>query len=90
MFFFCFQVKTPTDSIVLNCLDLTINKASVASSGSARQDASQITSNGDLETLTLVFPNEVPAGRAWLSLEFTGEINDKMKGLYRSKYTRFV
>lgn len=81
------EVKTATDSVVLNCLDLTVNKASITSDGSARQDSSKITLNTDLETLTLVFPNVIPVGRALLSLEFTGEINDKMKGLYRSKYT---
>lgn len=39
------------------------------------------------ETATLVFSEKLPMGRSgYLSLEFIGEINDKMKGFYRSKY----
>ena len=39
------------------------------------------------ETVIFNFPNTLPRGFAQLSLKFTGELNDKMKGFYRSKYT---
>lgn len=39
------------------------------------------------ETVIFNFPNTLPHGLAQLSLKFTGELNDKMKGFYRSKYT---
>lgn len=38
------------------------------------------------ETVTFVFDKDLPEGDATLCYSFTGEINDKMKGLYRSKY----
>lgn len=41
----------------------------------------------ELETVIFNFPNTLPRGPAKLSLKFTGELNDKMKGFYRSKYT---
>ena len=39
------------------------------------------------ETATISFANELPLGEGQLKLEFTGELNDMMKGCYRSKYT---
>lgn len=39
------------------------------------------------ETVTFLFQKELPvAEKAVLSMNFTGELNDKMKGFYRSKY----
>ncbi len=31
------------------------------------------------------FDSAVPAGRASLDIEFTGELNDKLRGFYRSR-----
>lgn len=39
------------------------------------------------ETAEMLFERTIPVGTHALSIQFTGEINDKMKGLYRSKYT---
>lgn len=39
------------------------------------------------ETVTVSFSSPLPMGRGLLSLNFTGELNDKLKGFYRCKYT---
>ena len=39
------------------------------------------------ETVAVSFPSPLPVGRGLLSLNFTGELNDKLKGFYRCKYT---
>lgn len=39
------------------------------------------------QTVTLCFGEELPAGEVRLRLKFEGSINDKLAGLYRSKYT---
>lgn len=39
------------------------------------------------ETVAVNFPGPLPVGRGLLSLNFTGELNDKLKGFYRCKYT---
>ena len=39
------------------------------------------------ETVTLGFDDELSTGEARLHLKFTGELNDKLRGFYRSKYT---
>lgn len=47
---------------------------------------SEVRLNAADETATVLFGNALPEGDATLYCEFNGEINDKMKGLYRSKY----
>ena len=39
------------------------------------------------ETVAVSFPSPLPVGRGLLSLNFIGELNDKLKGFYRCKYT---
>ena len=48
---------------------------------------SAIEYNKEEETVTISFPSSLPLGSGQLSIDFTGELNDKMKGFYRSKYT---
>ncbi|XP_055608301.1 puromycin-sensitive aminopeptidase [Uranotaenia lowii] len=81
------QVKSATDRITVNALDLSINKATVSfNNDSTVLTASETKFCSDQETACFVFPSEVPVGLATLRVEFTGELNDKMKGFYRSKY----
>ena len=39
------------------------------------------------ETVTLQFPTELAVGETTLTMEYTGILNDQMRGFYRSKYT---
>ena len=48
---------------------------------------SDINYNKEEETVTISFPSPLPLGNGQLFIDFTGELNDKMKGFYRSKYT---
>lgn len=41
----------------------------------------------EMEVVNLLFSKSLPISQsAVLDMEFTGELNDKMKGFYRSKY----
>ena len=40
----------------------------------------------DSEIVKLCFQSEIPASCGKIRLEYTGNLNDKMKGFYRSKY----
>jgi len=40
------------------------------------------------ETVTLQFDKQLKLGKAFLKFIFIGELNNKMKGFYRSKYVR--
>lgn len=50
-------------------------------------NASEIRYKEDAETVSFKFPDTLSIGVAKLYLEFTGVLNNKMKGFYRSKYT---
>ncbi|XP_062708639.1 puromycin-sensitive aminopeptidase isoform X3 [Aedes albopictus] len=81
------QIKSPTDHVTLNALDLVIPKATITfGPDNTILTATETKFCADQETVCFVFPSEIPAGSAQLDLEFTGELNDKMKGFYRSKY----
>lgn len=80
---------TPTKEIVVNSLDLKLTKVTLTYSDQ-KDDAVVVPKEVRLsvpeETVTFVFEEPLAEGEATLYYEFTGEINDKMKGLYRSKY----
>lgn len=77
-----------TDCIVLNAVDLSIKNATVQLDGDAEAlESSEITFCAEQETATLKFSKQLAAGSdGILNLEFVGNLNDKMKGFYRSKY----
>ena len=45
-----------------------------------------ITLDAAAETLTIDVSNELPRGKTTLKFEYTGILNDQMRGFYRSKY----
>ncbi|XP_011182080.1 puromycin-sensitive aminopeptidase isoform X2 [Zeugodacus cucurbitae] len=80
------KICEATKSITLNALDITINKIDLELNGEILQP-SNITYSTDNETATLIFDQELPASSCGvLKMSFAGELNDKMKGFYRSKY----
>ncbi|KXJ16551.1 Puromycin-sensitive aminopeptidase [Exaiptasia diaphana] len=79
------EVTKTTSEVILNCVDIAINSAKFTS-GDVDLTAGDINYSKDDETATLVFPSDLPVGNGSIHLDFTGELNDKMKGFYRSKY----
>lgn len=75
------DVKEETQTVILNCADIKVLGAKFGDA------AAELSYNEEDEKLTLAFPTKIPVGTGTLSMSFTGELNDKMKGFYRSKYT---
>ena len=50
------------------------------------KQASDIRYNEEAQTVTFDFREELPTGRAKLELSFSGELNDRLHGFYRSTY----
>ena len=46
-----------------------------------------VTFNEAEETVSLEFPSQLATGEVTLALQYTGKLNDQMRGFYRSKYT---
>lgn len=82
-------MESTTDTIVLNSLEIDIKCATFNGNDGKTISANKIELSASEETATLVFPETLPLGKSgYLNIDFVGDINDKMKGFYRSKYTR--
>ena len=81
------EVSEATSEIVLNSAELDIHYARITLSSGSSYRATGISLDEERETLTVSFDSPVPAGTAQLGIDFTGELNDKLRGFYRSSYT---
>ncbi|XP_075033123.1 puromycin-sensitive aminopeptidase [Mixophyes fleayi] len=81
------EVKNATNQIVMNCADIDIITASYAVEGDEEIHATGFNYQNEDEKVTLSFPSTLQTGFGMLKIDFVGELNDKMKGFYRSKYT---
>uniref|UniRef100_A0A8C4QJV6 Aminopeptidase n=2 Tax=Eptatretus burgeri TaxID=7764 RepID=A0A8C4QJV6_EPTBU len=86
------QVKCVTSQVVMNSVDIDIISATYTP-GSAidGETATELTATGinyqnEDEKVTLTFSSALALGNGKLRIDYTGELNDKMKGFYRSKY----
>src|SRR6266436_4809420 len=75
------DVTAPTERLVLNAVDMTIETAVV--DGEA---APQITSDPAAQTVTFAFPHPIAAGRHQLRISFAGRINRFGRGLFMVDY----
>ena len=82
------EVLEATDTIVLNAAEMSVSAASIMDAGNAAVDASAIELNAADETVSISFPSAIQPGPAVLRIAFTGELNDRLTGFYRSEYTR--
>lgn len=78
------DVAKPTSSIVLNALELEFHSASV-DVGGKKVEAKKIDVDEEAQIATLEFGTEVTE-ETTLRIDFTGILNDKMAGFYRSSY----
>jgi aminopeptidase N len=69
-----------TDAITLNAADIEFNRASVQSS-EGRQEAHVVLDPGH-QIATLQLSNPVAAGDAVLQIDFTGIVNNRLRGFY--------
>ena len=80
------EISETTDEIVCNAAELVIASASILLG-----DGSRITPDHDLdedtERLHLTLASDIKAGPAHIELTFSGILNDRLRGFYRSTYT---
>jgi len=79
------QVHQPISEIVLNAAELEISRASLAAPDGTRHQLTITMVEAD-EQVVLGLPTPVPAGSATLELSFSGVLNDKLRGFYRSTF----
>jgi puromycin-sensitive aminopeptidase len=79
-------VLKPVKKIVLNAKDLKIAAAFVTNDSGTRLDGT-VKLSDKLEQATISFAGTVGAGEWKLNLMFSGQLNDKLRGFYRSFWT---
>ena len=80
-------MKDATNSISLNSLEIDIHTTKITSDNSEITSSPKVAYNEDSHTTTVSFEKTIPAGsKAQLTQTFTGYLNDKMAGFYRSSY----
>ena len=79
------EIVEPTARIVLNAAELEISGVTLRRNGSETSTHS-VSLDADTETVTLDFGRTLSPGRAQLEMEFTGILNDRLVGFYRSEY----
>ena len=87
------SMEPGTTEIMLNCSEIEIHSATISwtdAHGAQEHAASNIAYYADAETATIsipVAPADGLVGNQHLRMSFTGELNDKLRGFYRSQYT---
>nr|OQO21284.1 hypothetical protein B0A51_10340 [Rachicladosporium sp. CCFEE 5018] len=81
------DVVEDTKSISLNTLELDIHSTKITSGDTTVTSSPTLSFDEDSQTTKIEFNDTIPAGRkATLTQKFTGTLNDKMAGFYRSSY----
>jgi puromycin-sensitive aminopeptidase len=79
------EVRQATRTVVLNAVELEIHEATIAREGQQPLTA-QVALDEETARATLTFPQQLEPGDWTLSIRFTGTLNDKLHGFYRSTY----
>src|SRR4051812_5555023 len=78
------QLNEMTPRIVLNAIDLTLTDVTIVAGGGRAQQAT-VSLDEQNQTATLTVPQSLPKGPAEIRLQFSGILNDKLRGFYLSK-----
>lgn len=77
------RLAQPTDGITLNAAEIDFHEVTIAAAGVTQP--ARVSLDRDRETATLSLPSTLPAGRATITIRYTGQLNDKLRGFYLSR-----
>src|SRR3989475_1163504 len=85
------QLNEPTPRVVLNAIDLVFKDVTIAAGGGRAQQAT-VSLDEQGQTATLTVPQSLAKGRAEIRIQYSGVLNDKLRGFYlsRSKEGRYA
>lgn len=78
------NLSVPASHLSLHALDLKIGHAEWITSELKSPLNAEVTINSTTETLDLLFPKDIPAGKASIAIDFSGDLNQDMRGLYEA------
>jgi aminopeptidase N len=79
------DVRTPTSELVCNAAELEMTEAWVDLDG--RRIDGEVGTDAEQEQVRVALPERLPAGAATLHLTFSGVLNDRLRGFYRSTFS---
>ena len=79
------EIVDPTARITVNAAELEISEVVLRRNGLSTS-AHSVSLDADSETVVLDFAQVLPPGPAQLEMKFTGILNDRLVGFYRSEY----
>ncbi|HEY7555853.1 MAG TPA: M1 family metallopeptidase [Candidatus Binatia bacterium] len=79
------NIHEPVREIVLNAAELEFH-AVAATGADGKTLAGTVTLDGENEQAVFIFPERLAAGSLKLAIRFSGILNDKLHGFYRSTY----
>jgi aminopeptidase N/puromycin-sensitive aminopeptidase len=77
------ELKEPSKTITLNSAEIKFE--SVTAKAGGKEQTATVSSDEAKEQATFTFPETLPAGKAALTIHYTGILNDKLRGFYLSK-----
>ncbi|HEV3329090.1 MAG TPA: M1 family metallopeptidase [Acidimicrobiales bacterium] len=78
-------VVTATEKILLNAVELELDRASAVLADGTSAVAT-VSVDAEFERVTLAFDAAIPTGPAVLQMGFSGTLNDRLLGFYRSTF----
>ncbi|KAK0597215.1 hypothetical protein LWI29_023060 [Acer saccharum] len=80
------SITEKTNFLVLNANQLQVHQALFTTSGNQQYCPSDVVVDDDDEVVVLVFDETLCVGEGLLGIEFSGKLNEHLKGLYRCTY----
>jgi puromycin-sensitive aminopeptidase len=80
------MVHEPVEQIVLNAAELAVSDVEVVAADGSTTSCT-VSFDDELEQVVFRPPSALPAGPCTITCRFSGTLNDKLRGFYRSTYT---
>lgn len=77
------ECKDSVNTIIMHCAEIKIKSCRVINNDVIQKAVTKTDANK--EELVIIIKNKIK-GRAFIEIEFTGELNDRLLGFYRSQY----
>ncbi|KAI4312734.1 hypothetical protein MLD38_037532 [Melastoma candidum] len=81
------EVVEQTEFLVLNALELEVHRVCFVSSDEKKISPSEVVLDAEDEILILGFDEKIDSPGGVLKIEFSGDLNSQLKGLYKCTYT---
>ncbi len=82
------NLSEPTDHITLNAAEITFQNVMGYTPNFARVPPAKVAVDKEKQQATFTFPFTLPAGQAILYIQFSGILNNELRGFYLSKTAR--